>query len=72
MELTTSVEGEADLDSVVLVTGGYDGKVKLFSYDMELNLTGVGRVRRNFGKMAYGSVKDRVVTVPTGPCRRRV
>uniref|UniRef100_A0A7S3ZZI0 EF-hand domain-containing protein n=1 Tax=Pelagomonas calceolata TaxID=35677 RepID=A0A7S3ZZI0_9STRA len=34
----TSVEGESDLDSVVLVTGGYDGKVKLFSYDMELRL----------------------------------
>ena len=30
------MEGENDLDSVVLVTGGYDGKVKLFSYDMEL------------------------------------
>ena len=30
--------GENDLDSVVLVTGGYDGKIKLFSYDMELKL----------------------------------
>jgi hypothetical protein len=38
MWATSSEEGESDLDSVVLVTGGYDGKVKLFSYDMELVL----------------------------------
>jgi len=38
MWATSAVEGESDLDSVVLVTGGYDGKVKLFSYDMELVL----------------------------------
>ena len=29
--------GRIRLGLVVLVTGGYDGKVKLFSYDMELS-----------------------------------
>jgi microtubule-associated protein-like 6 len=66
MWATTAVEGEADLDSVVLVTGGYDGKVKLFSYDMELKLEFDAR------KEEYGSVDGSVSSACLNYDRRKV
>ena len=63
---TSLQEGEADLDSVVLVTGGHDGKVKLYSYDLELKLEFDAR------KQAYGSVDGAVVSACLNRDRRKV